>query len=133
MGIAPSRAGPGRTVMAGAIGNALEWYDFSLFGYFAPVISSQFFPPADPRAALLTTFGVFAAGFLMRPIGAVMFGHLGDRMGRKWTLGLSVLLMAIPTSLVGLLPTYHDIGLSAALLLLLVRLLQGLSVGGEYV
>jgi MHS family proline/betaine transporter-like MFS transporter len=119
--------------MAGAIGNALEWYDFSLFGFFAPVISSQFFPSNDPRAALLNTFGVFAAGFLMRPIGGVLFGHLGDRMGRKWTLGLSVLLMAVPTALVGLLPTYHQIGLTAALLLLLSRLLQGLSVGGEYV
>lgn len=133
MRTAEKQAGPVRTVMAGAIGNALEWYDFSLFGYFAPVISSQFFPPADPRAALLNTFGVFAAGFLMRPIGAIMFGHVGDRMGRKWALGLSVLLMAVPTALVGLLPTYHDIGLTAALLLLLVRLLQGLSVGGEYV
>jgi MFS transporter, MHS family, proline/betaine transporter len=122
-----------RTVAAGAIGNALEWYDFGLFGYFAPIISAQFFPSTDPRAALLNTFGVFAAGFLMRPIGGILFGHLGDRMGRKWTLGLSVLLMAIPTALVALLPTYQQIGLSAALLLLLVRLLQGLSVGGEYV
>jgi MHS family proline/betaine transporter-like MFS transporter len=124
---------PVRTVTAGAIGNALEWYDFSLFGYFAPVISSQFFPSTDPRAALVNTFGVFAAGFLMRPIGAVLFGHLGDRLGRKRALGLSVLLMAVPTALVGLLPTYHQVGLTAALLLLLVRLLQGLSVGGEYV
>jgi MHS family proline/betaine transporter-like MFS transporter len=118
---------------AGAIGNALEWYDFSLFGYFAPVISSQFFPSTDPRAALVNTFGVFAAGFLMRPIGAILFGHLGDRLGRKKALGLSVLLMAVPTALVWLLPTYDQIGLNAALLLLLVRLLQGLSVGGEYV
>src|SRR5262245_57924247 len=133
MGTEQGRARPGRTVMAGAIGNALEWYDFGLFGYFAPVISSQFFPSDDPRAALLNTFGVFAAGFLMRPIGAVLFGHLGDRMGRKWALGLSVLLMAVPTALVGLLPTYQQIGLAAALLLLLARLLQGLSVGGEYV
>src|SRR5262249_11977274 len=85
------------------------------------------------RAALLNTFGVFAAGFLMRPIGGILFGHLGDRMGRKWTLGLSVLLMAVPTALVGLLPTFHQIGLTAAVLLLLVRLLQGLSVGREYV
>lgn len=133
MGIAQGRVGPVRTVTAGAIGNALEWYDFCLFGYFAPIISSQFFPSADPRAALLNTFGVFAAGFLMRPIGAILFGHLGDRMGRKWTLGLSVLLMAVPTALVGLLPTYQQMGLAAPLLLLLVRLLQGLSVGGEYV
>ncbi len=133
MGTTKGQASGARMVMAGAIGNALEWYDFSLFGYFAPVISSQFFPSTDPRAALLNTFGVFAAGFLMRPIGAIMFGHLGDRMGRKWTLGLSVLLMAVPTALVALLPTYHTIGMAAALLLLLVRLLQGLSVGGEYV
>ena len=133
MGTTQGQAGTVRTVTAGAIGNALEWYDFSLFGYFAPVISSQFFPTADPRAALLNTFGVFAAGFLMRPLGAILFGHLGDRMGRKWALGLSVLLMAVPTALVGLLPTYHQIGLMAPVLLLLVRLLQGLSVGGEYV
>jgi MHS family proline/betaine transporter-like MFS transporter len=133
MGTAQGRAGPIRTLTAGAIGNALEWYDFCLFGYFAPVISSQFFPSTDPRAALVNTFGVFAAGFLMRPIGAILFGHLGDRLGRKRALGVSVLLMAVPTALVGLLPTYHQIGLTAALLLLLVRLLQGLSVGGEYV
>jgi MHS family proline/betaine transporter-like MFS transporter len=133
MRTAQGRAGTARTLTAGAIGNALEWYDFGLFGYFAPVISSQFFPSADPRAALLNTFGVFAAGFLMRPIGAILFGHLGDRMGRKKALGLSVLLMAVPTALVGLLPSYQQIGLAAALLLLLVRLLQGLSVGGEYV
>ena len=101
MGTAQGQAGPVRTVTAGAIGNALEWYDFSLFGYFAPVISSQFFPSTDPRAALVNTFGVFAAGFLMRPLGAVLFGHLGDRMGRKWALGLSVLLMAVPTRAVG--------------------------------
>src|SRR3954452_20510412 len=122
MGTEQRRAGPVRTVMAGASGNALEWYDFCLSGYFAPVISSQFFPTADPRAALLNTFGVFAAGFLMRPAGAVLFGHLGDRLGRKRALGLSVLFMALPTALVGLLPTYHQVGLAAALLLLLVRL-----------
>lgn len=133
MGKPREQVGLFRTVTAGAIGNALEWYDFGLFGYFAPVISSQFFPSDDPRAALLNTFGVFAAGFLMRPLGAVLFGHLGDRMGRKGALGLSVLLMAVPTALVGLLPTYDRIGLAAPLLLLLVRLLQGLSVGGEYV
>jgi MHS family proline/betaine transporter-like MFS transporter len=126
-------ASPVRAVTAGAIGNALEWYDFGLFGYFAAVISLQFFPASDPRAALLNTFGVFAAGFLMRPLGAIMFGHLGDRLGRKWALGLSVLLMAVPTALVGLLPTYQQLGLAAPVLLLLVRLLQGLSVGGEYV
>src|SRR3954447_26177136 len=85
-----------RAVLAGVIGNALEWYDFGLFGYFAPVISAQFFPSADPRAALLNTFGVFAAGFMMRPLGAILFGHVGDRLGRKAALGLSVLLMGVP-------------------------------------
>src|SRR5262249_19276180 len=133
MGTKWGREGQARTVTAGAIGNALEWDDFGLFGYFAPVISSQFFPGTDPRAALLKTFGVFAAGFLMRPLGAILFGHIGDRLGRKWALGLSVLFMAVPTALVGLLPTYHQVGLMAALFLLLARLLQGLSVGGEYV
>src|SRR5262249_56774255 len=130
MGTDQSGAGPGRTVMAGAIGNALEWYDFGLFGFFAPVISSQFFPSDDPRAALLNTFGVFAAGVLMRPIGAALFGHLGDRMGRKRAPGLSVLLMAVPTGLGGLLPTYHPVGLAAALLVLAARLLPRASVGG---
>src|SRR5262249_21938423 len=113
--------------------NALEWYDFSLFGYFAPVISSQFFPTTDPRAALVNTFGVFAAGVLMRPIGAILFCHIRDRIGRQLAPWLSVVLLRVPTALVALLPTYHQIGLTAALLLLLVRLLQGLSVGGEYV
>ncbi len=133
MGKPQERVSLFRTVTAGAIGNALEWYDFGLVGYFAPIISSQFFPSADPRVALLNTFGVFAAGFLMRPLGAILFGHVGDRLGRKRALGLSVLLMAVPTALVGLLPTYHQVGVAAPLLLLLVRLLQGLSVGGEYV
>src|SRR5262249_61788592 len=81
MGTEQSRAGPGRMVMAGAIGNALEWYDFGLFGFFAPVISSQFFPSDDPRAALLNTFGVFAAGVLVRGPGAALFGALCGRMG----------------------------------------------------
>jgi len=121
-----------RAVVAGAIGNALEWYDFAVYGYFAPVIAAHFFPTGDPVTALIATFGVFAAGFLMRPIGGLVIGHIGDRLGRKAALTLSVALMAIPTSLISVLPTYAAIGLAAPVLLTLLRLLQGLSVGGEY-
>jgi len=122
-----------RTVLAGAVGNVLEWYDFGLFGYFAPVIAQQFLPAQDRVASLLGTFGVFATGFLMRPLGGLVFGHIGDRLGRKLALELSVLLMAGSTTVLGLLPTHASIGLAAPLLLTLIRLLQGLSVGGEYI
>lgn len=122
-----------RTVVAGAVGNVLEWYDFGLFGYFAPVIAHQFLPAEDPIASLLGTFGVFATGFLMRPLGGLLFGDIGDRVGRKLALELSVVLMAGSTALLGLLPTHAAVGLAAPVLLTLLRLLQGLSVGGEYV
>jgi MHS family proline/betaine transporter-like MFS transporter len=122
-----------RTTVAGAIGNVLEWYDFGLFGFFAPVIARQFLPAEDKLASLLGTFGVFAVGFLMRPLGGVVFGYLGDRLGRKRALELSVLLMAGSTTLLGMLPSHAKIGLGAPLLLTLMRLLQGLSVGGEYI
>ncbi len=122
-----------RTVIAGAVGNVLEWYDFSLFGYFAPVIARQFLPAEDGLASLLETFGVFAVGFLMRPLGGLVFGTIGDRMGRKLALELSVVLMAGSTTLLGMLPTYASIGVAAPLALTLIRLLQGLSVGGEYI
>ncbi len=114
-------------MVAGAIGNLLEWYDFGLFGYFAPVIARQIMPPGDRLASLLETFGVFAAGFLMRPLGGVVFGYVGDRLGSKRALELSVLLMAVATTLIGLLPSHASIGLAAPFLLTLMRLLQGLS------
>lgn len=104
-----------RTVAAGAIGNVLEWYDFGLIGFFAPVISRLFFPSEDRLASLLGTYGVFATGYLMRPLGGVCFGSLGDRLGRKRALELSVLLMAVPTTLMALLPTHADVGLMAPL------------------
>jgi MHS family proline/betaine transporter-like MFS transporter len=122
-----------RTVVAGVIGNVLEWYDFALFGFFAPVISRLFFPSEDRLASLLATFGVFAIGFVMRPVGGAVFGHIGDRVGRKKALELSVILMAVPTTLVGVLPTYHRIGIAAPIILTLVRMLQGASVGGELI
>ncbi len=115
-----------RTVVAGAVGNVLEWYDFGLFGFFAPVISQQFMPHEDRLAALVGTFVVFALGFVVRPLGGLLFG-------RKLALELSVLLMAGSTTLLGLLPTYAAVGMVAPLLLALTRLLQGLSVGGEYI
>jgi len=125
-------SGMRRTVLAGMIGNAMEWYDYGLYGYLSPILATLFFPSGDPLTSLMATFGVFAAGFLMRPLGAVAFGHLGDRLGRKKALVISVALMAVPTGLIGLLPTYAQAGSLAAILLVVLRLLQGFSVGGEF-
>lgn len=119
-------------VMAGFIGNVVEWYDFALYGYLAGIIAPLFFPAEDSAAGLIATYGVFAAGFVMRPLGAALFGWFGDRFGRARTMQISVSLMALPTLLLGLLPTYSQIGIFAPVLLVLVRLLQGLSVGGEF-
>lgn len=113
------------------VGNILEWYDFALYGYFASILSKLFFPTQNSTTALIATFSIFAVGFIVRPIGALLFGYFGDRIGRKKTLGAAVLLMAIPTTLIGLLPTYQQIGITATLLLTFCRLLQGLAVGGE--
>lgn len=121
-----------RPLMAGAVGNVIEWYDFSLYGYMAAVVSRLFFPHEDRLVSLIATYGVFAAGFLARPLGAFLFGHLGDRIGRKAVLVVSVLLMVTPTILLGLLPTYAQWGVWAAVCLVAVRILQGLSVGGEF-
>lgn len=121
-----------KLIIPGVIGNILEWYDFSLYGYFAPIIAKLFFPMNNKLTSLLATFGVFAIGFLMRPLGAVVFGHFGDRLGRKKTLAMAVILMAVPTTLIGLLPTHAQIGVTAGILLTLCRLLQGLAVGGEF-
>jgi len=130
---APAATHYTRTVLAGMIGNVLEWYDFALFGFMAPILSPLFFPTEDRLAALLSTYGIFAIGFLMRPIGGIIFGHIGDRLGRKKALEWSVLLMALPTTALGLLPTYAQVGVAAPLLLTLIRMLQGLSVGGEFI
>lgn len=120
------------SILAGIIGNVMEWYDFAIYGFFAPVLGRLFFPSADPTTSLIASFGAFAAGFLMRPVGGAVFGYIGDRIGRKRALNLSVLLMAIPTFLIGTLPTYDQIGVFAAVALVALRMLQGLSVGGEY-
>lgn len=122
-----------RSALGGIVGNVLEWYDFAVFGYFAPIIGQQFFPSDDPNSSTLNAFGVFAAGYFMRPVGGFLFSQLGDKLGRKKALELSVLMMAIPTTLLGLLPTHAQIGFVAALLMVILRLIQGISVGGEYV
>ncbi|SHK05307.1 MFS transporter, MHS family, proline/betaine transporter [Marinobacter antarcticus] len=119
-------------IMAGFIGNVVEWYDFAVYGYLAGVIAPVFFPSGNPTAALLATYGIFAAGFIMRPLGAAVFGWFGDRYGRARTMQISVTMMALPTLLLGMLPSYEQAGLLAPALLVLVRLLQGLSVGGEF-
>lgn len=121
-----------KTQVGGAWGNILEWYDFSVYGAFAVVIGQLFFPTDNPVTALLSGFAVFAVGYIMRPLGGAFFGLLGDRVGRKRALILSVGLMTIPTMLVGLLPTYDQIGILAPILLVVLRLIQGLAVGGEF-
>ena len=97
-----TRAKQRRAILAGIAGNVMEWYDFTVYGYFAAVIGRQFFPTEDPISSLLAAFGVFAAGFLMRPFGSLIFGHVGDKMGRKAALTASVALMALPTFLISL-------------------------------
>jgi MHS family proline/betaine transporter-like MFS transporter len=121
-----------RGVIAGVAGNVLEWYDFALFGFFARQIGTHFFPAHNPTASLLAAFGTFAAGFIMRPLGGALFGWVGDKFGRKQALLWSVMAMAFPSFLIGVLPGAETIGIAAPILLLLFRLLQGLAVGGEY-
>ncbi|HEX8345811.1 MAG TPA: MFS transporter [Actinoplanes sp.] len=120
-----------RVVVAGSIGTAIEVYDTFVYGYFATVLARLFFPTWDPTAALLATFAIFAVGFFVRPIGAIIFGHVGDRIGRRTALAFSLLLMTLATVAFGLLPTYASVGLLAPVLLLLCRLLQGLSASAE--
>jgi MFS family permease len=121
-----------KIIGAASAGTLIEWYDFFLFGSLATIISTHFFPPGHPTAAFLSTLAVFATGFIVRPFGALVFGRMGDLVGRKYTFLLTLLLMGGSTFAIGLLPTYATIGLLAPVLLVLLRLLQGLSVGGEF-
>jgi MHS family proline/betaine transporter-like MFS transporter len=121
-----------RTAAAGLIGNVLEWFDFAVYGYFASIIGRQFFPQSSPSAQLLLSFAVFAIGFGARPIGSLVLGMVGDRIGRRALLILSIALMGCATLLIGLLPTYDTIGVAAPVLLVILRLIQGFSVGGEF-
>lgn len=121
-----------RAIVAGSVGSIMEWYDFGIFGYFSSVISSRFFPSKDPVAALLSTFAVFMIGFIMRPLGAIVLGAYGDRVGRQKALVLSVMLMAIGTVIMSIIPAYGQIGWWAPFFLVIARLVQGFSVGGEF-
>lgn len=121
-----------RALVAACIGNFIEYFDFVIYGYFAPVIALLFFPADDPAASLLLTFAVFAISYASRPLGGIVFGHLGDRYGRKTPLAVAIILIAAATTLIGLMPTYASIGIAAPILLTLARLVQGISVGGEY-
>src|SRR5690606_14980277 len=117
---------------ASSAGTMIEWYDFYIFGSLAKVISTKFFPQDNPTAAFLSTLATFAAGFIVRPFGALFFGRLGDLIGRKYTFMMTLLLMGGATFLIGCVPGYEQIGFLAPLLVLLLRLLQGLALGGEY-
>jgi MHS family proline/betaine transporter-like MFS transporter len=114
------------------IGNVLEWYDFAIYGFFAVAIGRQFFPNESPLAQLLATFGIFAIGFLVRPLGGIVIGHVSDHFGRRTALVVSITAMAIPTFLIGLLPGYETLGMLAPIALVVLRMMQGLSLGGEY-
>lgn len=120
-----------RATAGGMAGGVIEWFDFSLYGFMAVIMAKLFFPAEDASASLLATYGVFAIGFLMRPLGGLLFGYLGDRIGRKNVLLLSVLMMATGVVLIGLLPTYHEWGIWAPICLIAIRMVQGLSAGGE--
>lgn len=119
-----------KLILSSGIANTFEWYDYALFGYFAPVIGTKFFPASDPSATLIYAFFAFALGYLMRPIGGIFFGIIGDKFGRKAALSTSIICMAVPTAIIGLLPTYETIGITATVLMIIGRMLQGLSMGG---
>jgi MFS family permease len=121
-----------QVIAASSVGTLIEWYDFYIFGSLATVIASQFFPKTNPTAALLSTLATFAAGFIVRPFGALVFGRLGDLIGRKYTFLLTLIIMGGSTFAIGLVPGYATIGFAAPLIVLLLRLLQGLALGGEY-
>ncbi|MGW0806597.1 MFS transporter [Nonomuraea sp. NPDC002799] len=122
-----------RAVIASAVGTSIEWYDFFLYGFAASTIFAKlFFPTTDPTTGLLLALGTYFGGFAARPIGAAIFGHYGDRIGRKATLIITLLTMGVATALVGVVPTYAEIGIWGGILLTLLRLLQGISVGGEW-
>ncbi|HEV8284806.1 MAG TPA: MFS transporter [Chitinophagaceae bacterium] len=121
-----------RIIAASSVGTLIEWYDFYIFGSLAPVIASQFFPKTNPTAALLSTLATFAAGFIVRPFGALVFGRLGDLIGRKYTFLLTLIIMGSSTFAIGLVPGYSTIGFAAPIIVLVLRLLQGLALGGEY-
>ena len=121
-----------RTALAGLIGNVLEWFDFAVYGYFASNIGHQFFPKTDETSQQLLSWLIFALGFFARPAGSLVLGRVGDRIGRRALLTLSISLIGVATLAIGLLPTYNQIGIAAPILLLTMRVIQGFSLGGEF-
>src|SRR6266850_963927 len=121
-----------RVVIAASVGNIIEWYDFYIFGSLASILAVKFFEKGHPVAAFLSTVAIFSVGFLIRPLGAFVFGWLGDKVGRKYTFIVTLSGMGIATALIGFVPTYQAIGLAAAFILFALRLIQGLCLGGEY-
>jgi MFS family permease len=121
-----------RVIIAASVGNVIEWYDFYIFGSLAAILSVKFFEQSHPVAALLSTIALFTAGFLIRPLGAFLFGWLGDRVGRKYTFLITLTGMGLGTGVIGLIPTFQTIGLAAAFILFALRMIQGLCLGGEY-
>jgi MFS family permease len=121
-----------QVILASSAGTLIEWYDFYIFGSLSAIIAEKFFPPSNPQLAYIATLATFAVGFIVRPFGAIVFGRLGDMVGRKYTFLLTLLIMGGSTFGIGLIPSYHTIGVLAPILVLLLRLLQGLALGGEY-
>lgn len=120
-----------KVIVSGVIGNILENYDYVLYASFSVIIGQTFLSIEDPYLAMLATFAVFASGFITRPIGAIIFGHIGDKYSRKLALSVSIMMMSFPTSLIGILPAYSEIGILAPVALVMIRFLQGISIGGE--
>ena len=129
---APMTAEQRKVIFASSLGTVFEWYDFYLYGSLAPIIAKQFFSGLDPQSAFIFALLAFAAGFIVRPFGAIFFGRLGDMIGRKYTFLVTILIMGLSTFIVGLLPSYAAIGATAPIMLIVLRMLQGLALGGEY-
>src|SRR3989475_11084664 len=121
-----------RVIVASSVGTVFEWYDFYLYAILAPFFAGLFFPPGNQTAALLAAFATYAAGFLVRPFGALIFGRIGDLVGRKYTFLVTIVVMGLSTVFVGFMPTYASLGFAAPLILVALRLAQGLALGGEY-
>src|SRR6187551_428420 len=121
-----------KVIFASSLGTVFEWYDFYIYGTLAPILAAQFFSGVNPTAAFIFALMAFAAGFAVRPFGAIFFGRLGDMIGRKYTFLVTILIMGLSTFIVGILPNYATIGAAAPIILIALRLLQGLALGGEY-
>ncbi|RZJ82900.1 MAG: MFS transporter, partial [Massilia sp.] len=121
-----------KVIFASSLGTVFEWYDFYLYGSLAAIIAKQFFAGTDPNTAFIFALLAFAAGFIVRPFGALVFGRLGDMIGRKYTFLVTIVIMGASTFIVGLLPNYNSIGVAAPIILIILRILQGLALGGEY-